>query len=92
MDSASEAREKEEGAIMEAVGRVSRDKSSQSFKCFLYLFYLTEILIECFKVHHTLDEALKNTHSLSLTHTHNFYAKFNHFKKHIYIYIYIVLK
>ena len=37
MDSASEAREKEEGAIMEAVGRVSRDKSSQSFNIFFSL-------------------------------------------------------
>lgn len=37
MDSASEAREKEEeGAIMEAVGRVSRDKSNQSFNFFFH--------------------------------------------------------
>ena len=37
MDSASEAREKEEeGAITEAVGRVSRDKSSQSFNFFFH--------------------------------------------------------
>lgn len=89
MNSASEAREREEqGAIMEAVGTVSRDKSSQSFKCFLFLFYLTEILIECFKVHHTLDEALKNTHSLS--HTHTIFMQSSIIK--IYIYIYMVLK
>ena len=74
---------------MEVVGRMSRDKSSQSFIFVLFFYgFITEILTECFKVHHTLDEALQNPHSHTHTHTHTqFLCKGQPFLK---TYVYII--
>ena len=76
---------------MEVVGRMSRDKSSQSFIFVLFFYgFITEILTECFKitecfkVHHTLDEALQNPHSH--THTHTIFMQRSAIFKNICIY------
>ena len=67
MDSASEAREKEEGAIMEAVGRVSRDKSSQSFNIF---FSLLKYSLNALKYTiHWMRHCKTHTHTHTHTHT-----------------------